>query len=228
MAVSPFPETHWSRILLARSDGQEEALRHIVRAYNTPIVSFLRRRGLSPEDSEDVAQEVFVQLCESEVLQRADKSKGRFRSLLLQITKHVMGTRLRHETAQKRGGGMKRVPLDDLILPAALEEPGDEDFNHEWAKNIVRRAMDKLNQECDALSKPFHTALNLHLQENLTYRQIAERMGKPTTAVAYYIRQAKARLTLLISEEVEDYCSSTEEFHDELEALSDFLFDKTG
>ena len=48
-----------------------------------PIFSFVCRRGYSTEDAQDLTQDFFVKILESNWLQHADPNRGRFRSLLL-------------------------------------------------------------------------------------------------------------------------------------------------
>lgn len=223
MAI-PFPDTRWSRILKARADGFREAIDYVAHAYREPILGYLRRRGLPPQDAEDLAQEVFVQLSNEALLQGADRSKGRFRTLLLRITQHVVTGHFRGEHAEKRGGGRLRVPIDTLLASVPDKEAPDPDFDREWAHHIVRRAMDRLREECEIRSKPYHEVLRLNLSEGLPYPRIAERLGKTEHDVAYYVRQAKARLKRLILAEITDYCSTPGEYRDELRDLSAHLF----
>lgn len=109
-----------------------------------------------------------------------------------------------------------------------MEEPGDEDFNRDWARHLVRRALDRLKEDCAIRGKPWYDVLHMNLNEGIAYPKIAKILGKTEHDVAYYVRQAKARLKRLIADEVAEYCSSTREYNEELRALSDHLFEKTG
>ena len=89
-----FQSTLWTLIGHARG-GDEQALTEFVERYRPPVVAFIGRRGFTSE-SEDLAQEVFLEVFKDEVLTKADPDKGRFRSLLLAVTRNVIGKHLRH------------------------------------------------------------------------------------------------------------------------------------
>src|SRR4051812_15474564 len=83
-----FVTTRWSLILAgANSDGAAEqsrtALADLCRIYWRPVFSFVCRLGYSIQDAQDVTQDFFVMMLESNWLQQADESRGRFRSFLL-------------------------------------------------------------------------------------------------------------------------------------------------
>jgi RNA polymerase sigma-70 factor (ECF subfamily) len=58
-------------------------LDHLCRTYWYPLYAYVRRRGLTAEDAEDVTQSYFAALIERDYLAQADRNKGRLRSCLL-------------------------------------------------------------------------------------------------------------------------------------------------
>ena len=83
-----FVTTRWSIILSgANSEGEERqtqfALAELCRIYWRPVFFFIIRRGYSREDAEDLTQDFFARILKGDWLQRADRNRGRFRSLLL-------------------------------------------------------------------------------------------------------------------------------------------------
>src|SRR5215471_19173306 len=81
-----FCTTHWSVVLRAgQSDSRlaRAALEELCQGYWYPIYSFVRRRGFSPEDAQDLTQEFFSRLLAKRGLASVDPAKGRFRSFLL-------------------------------------------------------------------------------------------------------------------------------------------------
>jgi DNA-directed RNA polymerase specialized sigma24 family protein len=68
----------------------ERARAEVFTRYRTPVFNFLRNRGLSEHDAEDVAQDVFLRVCREDFLKKLDRNRGKFRSLLLAVTRHVM------------------------------------------------------------------------------------------------------------------------------------------
>ena len=57
--MSRFRTTLWTRLGDAAAGGKT-ALNDFARRYRPPLIAFLRGRGHSPADAEDVAQEVRI------------------------------------------------------------------------------------------------------------------------------------------------------------------------
>ena len=106
------PSTMWTVISQARRGGQE-ALEAIFKKYRPPVYAFIRNTGFPHEDAEDLTQEVFLALVKDDVLEKADKERGKFRSLLLAVTRHAISTKRRHDGRIKRGGGAKPLSLSE-------------------------------------------------------------------------------------------------------------------
>lgn len=220
----PFQTTIWTSIRQAK-EGRSTALNDFAGKYREPVVAFIRRRGHSPEDAEDLAQEVFMIVFRDQLLARAEESKGRFRSFLLAVVQNVLRNAGRIRAADKRGGGRRNASLDApvgedaslaSILPAA--EP-DEDFDREWAHHLVRLALDRL-----AKSGPkCHEALRFQMVEGLDYAEIGRRMKIEPRQVEYLLDQAKGRMAELLRSEIAAYCSSAGEFEEETSRLGRHL-----
>ena len=124
-----FPTTHWTLLAKARQDGNpagQHALEELCRRYRAPVQAFIRSRGRSEEEAEDIAQDFLIYLLDSALFQRADRLRGRFRSLLLQMLVWFLNDEWDRRRAEKRGGGMAPVPLtpDDPALALAGSHPG--------------------------------------------------------------------------------------------------------
>ena len=80
-----FATTHWSVVLEAQgeSPAAQDALETLCRTYWRPIYSFVRRKGIRPEEAEDLTQGFFALLLERKDLSTVRKEKGRLRSYLL-------------------------------------------------------------------------------------------------------------------------------------------------
>src|SRR6185503_5583456 len=127
------------------------------------------RRGF-PNDAEDLAQEVFLRLLQDKVLSKADPSRGRFRSLLLAVTRHVMGNYREREAAQKRGSGHVHA-LGDLDF--SRQEP-DDHFDREWVSHLVEVALARLARE----HPEYHQALQRSALDGIPCSEIARSLGK--------------------------------------------------
>lgn len=199
--MSDFQSTLWT-VIRGADRGEEAALREFALKYRGPIVSYIARRGL-PNDAEDLAQEVFLRLLQDRVLAKADPSRGRFRSLLLAVTRHVISHHREREGAQKRGGGNVRS-LESVDVSA--QEP-DESFDREWVGHLVELSLARLARE----HPNYHEALRLSVLEgaagvdhNLVHR------GKKK--VADYLR-----------EQIQEYSLSREDYEAEIQYLAKFF-----
>lgn len=209
-----FRTTLWSRIEALGEGRASEG--GFVSRYRAPLLAFLRRRGLSPEDAEDVAQEVFLRLFDRELLAQADRSRGRFRSYLLGITKRVLLQQREREGALKRGGDRARVPFEDAPEPVA---PPDPTFDACWVEGLLEEALERLAGEHPLQ----HQVLRLRLREGLSLAEVGERIGRSAAQVKSDHHRAKQRLARLIKDSVRAYCSSQEEYEDELLAFREAL-----
>ena len=83
---SAFPTTRWTLVVAAADPGQEEsrsALMTLCESYWYPLYAYVRRRGHSADQAQDLTQEFFVRVLEGRYLDRADPEKGRFRAFML-------------------------------------------------------------------------------------------------------------------------------------------------
>jgi RNA polymerase sigma-70 factor (ECF subfamily) len=145
-----FPETRWTLIAAATLNGEgggRAALEVLCRSYWPAVVAFLMGRGFSPHDAEDLAQDFFAALTESRLWQRADQSRGRFRTFLLGALMRVVGHHQRHQQALKRGGGVVPLDLDQLPELAAPEVEEQLLFDRAWAEQILENALTELESE---------------------------------------------------------------------------------
>jgi RNA polymerase sigma-70 factor (ECF subfamily) len=111
-----FSTTHWSVVLLAGAADTgpaEAALEPLCRSYWYPLYSYVRRKGHSPHDAQDLTQEFFARLLDKKYLRLAKQERGRFRSFLLKSLNHFLVNDWVQNQAQKRGSGQKLFSLDE-------------------------------------------------------------------------------------------------------------------
>jgi RNA polymerase sigma factor (sigma-70 family) len=154
-------------------------------------------------------------VCRADFLDRADASKGRFRALLLAVTRHRMHARIRERSTAKRGGAAQTVPLDEE--PASREER--DDYDRLWAAHIMRSSLDRVRE----LNAGYAEAIELHYLKELPYADVAARLGRKEHDVKNFIFQGKKRLKECVEQFIREYCSSPEELREELDELSRFL-----
>src|SRR6266571_4648976 len=111
-----FTTTHWSVVLAAGKNavpGAEEALEKLCRAYWYPLYAYVRRRGHTPEEAQDLTQDFFAHLLEKKILQVVDARKGKFRSFLLASMNNFLANEWDRNHAAKRGGKHSFISWDD-------------------------------------------------------------------------------------------------------------------
>ena len=108
-----FVTTHWS-VVLAAGHGDatrtSDALAHLCKSYWYPLYAYVRRRGHSPPDAQDLTQEFFARLLAKQWLASADREKGRFRTFLLTAMSRFLANEWDRAGTQKRGGRAVQLP----------------------------------------------------------------------------------------------------------------------
>lgn len=147
-----FPTTRWTLILESQRDAGDgrPAVEQIAALYWRPLYLFLRRKGLEPAAAEDLVQGFFLQLLEKPFVARLDPARGRLRSYLLTGLEHYRINAHERETAQRRGGDVRIVPLDVAIaerdIAGATGAP-EAAYQREWALGILERAQLRLEED---------------------------------------------------------------------------------
>lgn len=216
-----FESTIWHVIHKAKS-SDPEALNEFANKYRGPVRSFIRLKGYSEDEAEDLSQEVFLRIFKDGVLEKADQVKGRFRSLLLAVTKHVLLYHRQQASALKRGGDQTVTSLDQLLergeaVPGADEQ--DETFDREWMRALLHRAMADLQKE----NELYHRVLTMVLEDDKTYREIADAVKKTEVDIWNYVRAGKRKLITLVRKHIAEYSSSKAEFQSEAEYLARYF-----
>ena len=160
---APFETTHWTVVLQASKSASDEAARKALaifsEAYWPPLYTFVRRRGYSPADAQDLVQGFFVHLFEQNTLSRADKEKGRLRTFLLGSLQNFLLKERERIRAIKRGGNQQFVSFD-LHLPqaeaamfATAHLSDVNAYDVAWASGIVTRAWKNMRERFAAEGK---------------------------------------------------------------------------
>ena len=136
-----------------------QALATFCEAYWPPLYAFLRRRGYSQPDAQDLVQGFFAYVLAKATLSRADREKGRLRTFLLtSLQNFLMHERDRSQT-KKRGGGHQIVSMDEHLVEveASMMDTahlGDSRcYDLVWASNIMKRAWQHLENAFEAEGK---------------------------------------------------------------------------
>jgi RNA polymerase sigma-70 factor (ECF subfamily) len=224
-----FCTTHWSLVLAARGDTAraQPALAALCHAYWYPLYAFVRRQGVAPHDAQDLTQEFFARLLEKEWLNAVARERGRFRSWLLAALKHFLANEWDKSRAQKRGGGLAFVSIDDTSAESRyVHEPADHTtaetlYDRRWALTLLDRVLARLREEFVVAGKAAHfEALKGTLTGDRTpYAEIAATLGTSEGAVKVAVHRLRERYRDLIRAEIAETVGSPAEVEDELRHL---------
>ena len=116
----PFPVTHWTDILDARSDKEPQrqaALEDLLTKYWRPVYCYLRSKGHAKEASKDLTQDFFHEVVLGRgLIQNADRERGRFRTFLLTALDRYP------DNVHRAGKTKQRMPKGGLVNLDAIGE----------------------------------------------------------------------------------------------------------
>ncbi len=200
-----FPTTEWDRLNEAARDrtARNAAFQEMCRAYWYPLYAFIRSRGYAPDRAEDLTQAYFARLMEGQLLERADRERGRFRALLRRDCGFFLADMSDRSRAVKRGGGRVALSLDAAAAEQRYRlEPADRSgpeqvFDRAWALDLLSRALGRLEQtEQEAGRGESFAVLRDVLagpSENQPYAALAETLGTTEVAVEGAARRLRGR-----------------------------------
>jgi len=112
-AGNEFPTTSWTLVVAAGNRQHQDSRAALVRLcehYWYPVYAYVRRRGHLNEEAQDLTQDFFIRILEGRYLDRADPSRGRFRSFLLNSCKFFLADQAdRARTPKTRWRGYSAV-----------------------------------------------------------------------------------------------------------------------
>jgi len=227
-----FATTHWSVVLAAGQSADARAsaaLEQLCCTYWYPLYAYVRRRGFSHEDAQDLTQAFFAHLLRKDFLNGVGPEKGRFRSFLLACLKHFLVDEWEKAGTAKRGGNCPALPLDmekaeeRYQLEARVEANPESLFERRWAMDLLERVLDRLRHEAaDSGRRAVFAELECCLLGDRlteTYAQFGSRLGLSETAVKVTVHRLRQRYRALLLEEVAHTVTRPEELEAEMRYL---------
>jgi DNA-directed RNA polymerase specialized sigma24 family protein len=151
--MEAFLTTHWSLIdgVKGHTDKDKALIGLLLERYWKPVYCYLRRKGYNNEQAKDLTQDFFHEVVlNRSLIERADQSKGRFRSFMLHALNKYLIDEKRKETALKRIPQAKLVSLDisdPPVLPQMISQLKPEQcFDYAWKTDLIERALTELKQ----------------------------------------------------------------------------------
>jgi RNA polymerase sigma factor (sigma-70 family) len=232
-----FPSTHWSVVVAAgESEAEPEiaqvALAEFCRTYWAPLYGFVRSRGQSVHDAQDLTQSFFAYLLEHKVYARADRQKGRFRSFLLASLKNFLADAADRERTLKRGGAQIFLPLHEEQAQEAESlfqthsGMSDEDrlFDRSWAEALVAAALERLSADYKREAKEqLFRELRIFIAGGAgpppTYAELTDRLGIAESTLRSHVTRLRARYREALRAEVRRTVDGERQVDQELREL---------
>jgi RNA polymerase sigma-70 factor (ECF subfamily) len=231
-AAAWFTTTHWSIVLAAGRAGSPEAdgaLEQLCRDYWYPLYAYIRRRGHSPHDAQDLVQEFFARFLGKNYLEGLNAERGKFRSFLLASLNHFLANAHDRASAAKRGGGRQLISLDENsaeeryhLEPATRLTPATI-FERRWALTLLDAALRRLREE---YARSGREAQFLRLKQYLEgdvgrgdYNQAAADLRSSPGAIAMAVQRLRRSYRELVRAEIARTVAEPSEVEEELKHL---------
>jgi RNA polymerase sigma-70 factor (ECF subfamily) len=232
-----FPSTHWSVVLAAgRSQAEpqtaEAALAELCQVYWAPLYGFVRSRGHTVHDAQDLTQSFFAYLLEHKVYARANRQKGRFRSFLLASLKNFLADAADRERTLKRGGAQIFLPLheeqaqeaESLFQTHSGMSNRDRLFDRSWAEALVAAALERLSADYkheakEQLFKELRMFIAGGAEPPPTYAELTDRLGITESTLRSHVTRLRARYREALRTEVRRTVDSEKQVDQELREL---------
>jgi RNA polymerase sigma factor (sigma-70 family) len=226
-----FATTHWTMVLNAgRSDSTaaRNALAQLCQSYWYPLYAYVRRRGNSPQDAEDLTQGFFTRLLELDSLAAVGREKGKFRSFLLASLNHYLSDEWDRECARKRGKG-RVISLDANMAEARWSrEPADtltpeKLFERKWATTLLETVVQRLQGEYEFSGKgPLFMALRFSIAGDKAeepYVKLSAELGLSEAALRVAVHRLRQRYRQMLRDEIARTVATEAEVDGEIQHL---------
>ena len=227
-----FPATRWTLVVEAREGNEKDrhrALAELCSMYWYPVYAFVRLRGKSSADAEDLTQGFFEYILSRGFAEWLARARGRLRSYLLGTLKNYLAGDRDRRHAQKRGGGATHLSIEwELAEQRFRNEPRtattpETMYERAWAFSLLDRAFTRLRDE---FADTRHESLFEDLQgevsgfgERVDFPTLAARHSMSEGAVRVALHRMRKRFTALLREEIAETVTSKDEIPDEIQHL---------
>lgn len=172
----------------------EENFRQLFERHYAQIRRFFRRKGFSPEDSNELTQETFLSVYKG---LKDFRQESPFENWLFSIAENIWRSELERRKAKKRDAPL--ISLDqeaasetDEFSPLAerIVDPKPDQLN----RAIEKEKSQKLHEAMQQLPEHMRRCTELRIVHDLPYKEIANLMGIEINTVKAHLHQAKKHL----------------------------------
>lgn len=227
-----FVTTRWTVVLSAgqkSSPDAHRALEELCNAYWFPLYAYVRRRGHSRENAEDLTQAFFTRFLEKNYLEGLSAERGKFRAFLLASLKHFLANEWDRSQRQKRGGTATHLSLDwktadtQFQIADATASSPEKAFDREWAVALLAQVIERLRAECAAEGRARQfDELKIFLtagKGTVPHAEAARTLKIEEGAVRVAVHRLRKRYRQLLRDEIAQTLSDPMQVDEEMRAL---------
>lgn len=203
------------------------ALEALCETYWFPVYAYIRRRGHSAHDAQDLTQDFFWRIIEDNSLARVDRKKGKFRSYLLGALNHFLADEWDKRQTQKRGGGRIIRSLEEAeekyLQVAGTDMTPEKAFDRRWGAILADKAVKRLQEESRSGKnrKQFNLLKRFLMNEPGPgeYKALARELSTDAGGVAVQVSRLRKRFRNAVWAELAQTVSSEADLEEELRYL---------
>jgi RNA polymerase sigma-70 factor (ECF subfamily) len=176
--------------------GDTSAWEEIVRAHNRRVYNICYRFTGSPDDAEDLAQEVFIKVYRT--LKSYDLGKGAFTTWLTTVTRNLLVDHFRRSKQDRMTDSIDSSPQNEEDSPTLGDTLQDQTASPDEtlaAKERQRLVQDALTK----LSPDLREAVILRDLQDMDYKEIAAALKVPEGTVKSRINRGRTELARILS-----------------------------
>jgi len=176
--------------------GDAAAWEEIVQRFNRRIFNICYRFTGSPDDAEDLTQEVFIKVYRT--LSSYDVEKGAFQTWVSTMTRNLLVDHFRKSKLDRATDSLEEpttAESDSLSLSDQIEDLGptpDQRLLTRETQELVQKALQKLSPE-------LRESVILRDLQDMDYREIALALKVPEGTVKSRINRGRTELARLLS-----------------------------
>jgi RNA polymerase sigma-70 factor (ECF subfamily) len=213
----------------ASTTRARDALASLCETYWYPLYAYLRRRGSTADEAQDLTQGFFTRLLDKGWVSAADPARGRFRAFLLTALKHYAANERDRARTAKRGGKVRQLSLDAdaaearyRLEPTDLETP-ERLYERGWAITLLNRTLARLRAEYERAGKAelFDRLKGCLTGEEPgpTYAEIGQALRMSEGAVKVAAHRMRKRFGRLIRDEIAQTVADDRDIEEEIQHL---------
>ncbi len=160
--------------------GNPDMFGPLLERYEEKLLRYGRKFLRSPEDIQDIVQDIFVSAYQN--MQSFDATQ-RFSPWIYRIAHNAFVNELR----RKSRNPLVYVDFDTFLAHPAYDDPAPREREQQEIKAMLEKSLDKLDYK-------YREVLILYYLEDMPYKDIAEVLQVPQGTVGVRLRRAKEAL----------------------------------